>query len=144
MIKALIFTILAALGTKAIASGCDSNFFQNGEVVSQVIVHDFGQTDPVTTKYLINMMTRAHKNALHYWSEPPALNASSSIKIVTTKYSGLDTDCGWSKYGSNLSITHLEIKSDKKTILYPDIYANIYPEYSGVDELIELNAFDLL
>lgn len=138
MIKALIFSVFAGLGSNAFASGCDSNFFQSGKVVSQKIVQDFGQPDITTSKILIDRMAAAHKNALHYWDGLPTVNSSNAIKLVTTTYSGLDTDCGWTKYGSNLSITHLEITSNDGTFFYPDIYKNIDPEFPGSDELIEI------
>ncbi len=140
MIEALIFSVLTGLGSNALASGCDSNFFQSGKIVSQKIVQDFGQPDITNSKILIDRMSTAHKNALHSWDELPTINSSNAIKLVTTMYSGLDTHCGWTKYGSNLSITHLEITSNEGTFYYPDIYKNINPEYSALDELIEIRA----
>lgn len=138
MINVLIFSAFTGLGFNALASGCDSNFFQSGKVISQKIVQDFGQPDLTTSKTLIDRMKEAHKNALHYWNEQPTVTSPNTIKLVTTTYALLDTDCGWSKYGSNLSITHLEITSTEGTFFYPDIYKNIYPEFSGQDELIEI------
>lgn len=138
MIKAFIFLLVAGFGSSALASGCDSNFFQNGSVDNQNVVQDFGQIFPSDAQKIIESMNQVHKTALHYWNEPPVLKSPSRIKVISTTYSGLDTDCGWTKFGSTLTITQLEIESEQGPFYYPDIYKDIYPEFLGQDEYIEI------
>ena len=139
MIKVIIFSSFLVFGPRASASGCSSNFFQNGDLVKQTIIHDFGVLDISQAQKLIDKMTITHKKSLHYWTEKPQLNSLPlTIKVVTSEYRDLDTDCGWTKYGSTLFITHLEISTKQETFLYPDIFKNIYPEFTGINELIEI------
>ncbi|MDG0817719.1 hypothetical protein [Bdellovibrio svalbardensis] len=143
MIKGIIFSLLIGLGSNALASGCDPNTFQRGEIVSQFVIHDFGQVDASVAQKLIENMASTHKVALHYWSKTPDIGSFPvRVKIITTAYHGLDTDCGWTKYPSNLLITHLEITSDEQTFFYPDIYKDISPEFQGFDQFIDFRPYD--
>lgn len=137
MIKAFMFLVIAGFTNGALASGCDSNFFQNGTIVNQEVTQDFGQMPVADAQNVIESMIQAHKSALHYWGSP-VMTAPSKVKVIKTTYSGLDTGCGWSKYGSTLAITHLEIESDHGVFYYPDLYKDIYPESLGQDKYIEV------
>lgn len=138
MIKAFIFLVVAGFSSSTLASGCDSNFFRSGGIIGQKVIQDFGQLTVSDAQKIIESMKQAHKTALHYWNKLPVPNSPSKIKIITTSYIGLDTDCGWSKFGSTLTITHLEIESKDGLFYYPDVYKDIYPEDLDEDKYIEI------
>lgn len=139
MLKALIFSILTFSYPNLYASGCDSYYFQGGEIAQQKIIQDLGLTPPSAAQEIIENMSKAHKISLKH-RKLPTITLVSRIRIITSIYSDLDTDCGWTHYGSSPSITHLEISSpSQEKIYYPDIYHDIYPEFLGENELIKIN-----
>jgi len=140
MFKVFIFLMAMGCGSITLASGCDSNFFRYGGSVGQKVIQDFGQLSTSDAQRIIESMKQAHKAALHSWSEPPLQTSPTKLKIISTTYHGLDTDCGWSKFGSTLTITHLEIDSERGLFYYPDIYKDIYPEFLDEDKYIEINS----
>lgn len=136
LFKKLILLFVVLKSVKSDASGCDSSFFMSGNIVQQRIIRDYGQLRVFEAQKVINSMYQSHKMALHYWNQQPVLKASSKLKIIATTYKGLDTDCGWSKFGSILTIIHLDIETEQGKFYFPDIYKDVYPEYQGLDKLI--------
>lgn len=139
----IIFMSLIVWMCQVQASGCDPNFFYNGQIKQQIVLKNYGKPSALEGQQLIEEMYLIHRNTLHSWALPPKINEIKNIKRVETWYDNLDTDCGWSKYGSALVITHLEIESDQGVFLYPDVFKDIYPEYAGPDSLIRIIAAQL-
>lgn len=139
MEKLFIISILFCTHIQAFASGCDSRYFQRGVIQEQTIIRDYGRLEQEKAKELLAQLTRDHKKALHTWSQPPAIKPLSELKIVATTYKNLDTDCGWTHYGSELTIIQLAVTSvsERESFVYPDIYKDIDPESSGIKDYLK-------
>lgn len=138
MITLVTILTLVFLNFSALASGCDSRYFYKGELISQATIHKINGPKLEELQALSIEIQKAHKNALHYWHTTPKLDNVTKIKIVSSTYENLDTDCGWSKFGSRLNIIHLKIFRNEGYSYLPDIYKDIDPEFSFPDLLINI------
>lgn len=127
-LSVLSILLVCSFQLNAFASGCDSDHFYSGQIEEQTTSVDIGELKPVEAQNLIQIFKRKFKNSLFYWSSTPIVVEPVEVKIVKTTYEDLDTDCGWSHYGSKLFITQLLIKSDDSIILYPDLFEDISAE----------------
>ena len=142
MLKLLIYSIIFCLSTHALASGCDSYYLQGGKILNQKTNINYGKLNPDEANELLLQIGKIHSIALFYWTKPPILSSSGNIKLITSTYNDLDTDCGWSKYGKKLSITHLEISTENEILYFPNIYRDVDAEFTGDDEYINIFSND--
>ena len=128
MMKFSVLLLLICLSSKAFATGCSFDRFMGGELVQENIVSDLKNRTEVQIKAILKHMNLFHSSSLHDRNLEPLIQAGSHIQLVSSTYRGLDTDCGWSRYGSSLEILHLKIITPTESFFYPDIYTHIKAE----------------
>lgn len=126
----LSLLIFNSFFSRAFASGCGSNYFYSGEIKNQKTILNLGEVNNNEAQSLIQLFSQKFKHSLFYWSKTPVVVSPVKIEIIETAYQNLDTDCGWSYFGSELSITQLKINTGDSIVSYPDLYKDISAEDS--------------
>lgn len=126
--KVLVLFLLISLNSKAFASGCSFERFMGGELVKEIIISDLKNKTEIQIKALLKHMHLFHSSSLQDRNYNLDIKNGSHIQLVSSTYNGLDTDCGWSRYGSKLEILRLKIITPTESFYYPDIYTHINAE----------------